>query len=67
VQEGEVDSRLQDKIDDAMREAAEDAERRGLGIEDTLQFIADALINHADPDIVAFQERHNRQRLRHLY
>jgi hypothetical protein len=32
----------------------------------TLQTIADALINHPDPDVVAFQERHNRQQRRHL-
>jgi hypothetical protein len=66
VQEGEVDSRLQDKIHDAMRAAVEDAERRGLTIEETLQTIADALINHPDLDVVAYQERHNRQRRRHL-
>ena len=61
-----MDSRLQDKIHDAMRAAAEDAERRGLTIEETLQTIADALINHPDPDVVAYQERHNRQRRRRL-
>lgn len=56
----------QEKIDEAMREAIEEAERRGLGVEETLQFIADSLINHADKDVVAFQEQHNRQRLSYL-
>ena len=43
----------QEKIEEAMREAIEEAERRGLGVEETMQFISDYLINHRDPDVVA--------------
>jgi hypothetical protein len=57
---------VQEKIHDAMRAAIEEAKRRGLGIDDAMQFVADALINHSDRDVVAFQEGHNKRALRYL-
>jgi hypothetical protein len=57
---------LQEKIHAAMRAASEEARRQGLGVDETMQFIADALINHPDRDVVAFQERHNRNVRHHL-
>jgi hypothetical protein len=35
-------------------------QQRGLFFDETLQFIADYLANHPDPEVRAFQERHNR-------
>jgi hypothetical protein len=43
-----------------MRLAIEDGKRQGLNVEETMQLIADTLINDPDPDVAAFQERHNR-------
>jgi hypothetical protein len=60
------DPELRAKIDRAMRAAFEDAQRRGLNMDETLQLVADALINDPDPAVVAFQERHNRQHRRDL-
>jgi hypothetical protein len=49
-----------------MAAAFEDAKRRGLNMDQTLQAVADALINDPDPEVVAFQERHNRHVRRYL-
>ena len=51
---------LQEKINRAMAAAFEDAQRRGLDMDQALQAVADALINDPDPEVAAFQERHNR-------
>jgi hypothetical protein len=60
------DDEVMDKVHRAMREANAKAQRLGLDLETTLQFIADYLINHSDPDVAAFQEDHNKNRRRHL-
>jgi hypothetical protein len=57
---------LEEKINRAMAAAVEDAQRRGLDMDHTLQAVADALINDPDPEVVAFQERHNMTVRRHL-
>jgi hypothetical protein len=49
-----------------MHLAVEDAKRHGFNVEETMQLIADRLINDPDPDVVAFQERHNRHVRRDL-
>ncbi len=49
-----------------MTEAVKEAKRRGLFLAEIPQFIADYLINHPDPDVVAFQEGHNRHVRRDL-
>jgi hypothetical protein len=46
-----MDDELQEKINRAMREAFEDAQRRGLDMDHSLQAVADALINDPDPEI----------------
>jgi hypothetical protein len=61
-----LDSKLQQKIQCVMRLAIEDAKRYGLNVEETMQLIADRLINDPDPDVVAFQEPHNRHIRRDL-
>jgi cytochrome c553 len=61
-----LDAKLQEKIHRAMAAAAEDARRHGLNIGETMQAIADALINDPVPEIAAFQERHNRHVRRDL-
>ena len=57
---------VQDKIHAAIAAACEEANRRGLLMPEGMQFIADYLMNHPDPDVVAFQERHNRHVRRDL-
>jgi antitoxin component of RelBE/YafQ-DinJ toxin-antitoxin module len=63
-----LDPKVQEKIDQAMRAAAEEAKQLGLNMEDAMQLIADRLINDPDPDVVAFQEGHNNyvERLRQI-
>jgi hypothetical protein len=61
-----MDSELREKINRAMAAAFEDARRRGLGMDEAMQAVADALINDPDPDIAAFQERHNKEVRRYL-
>jgi hypothetical protein len=61
-----MDKALEEKVHAAMTEAVEEAKRRGLFLAEIPQFIADFLINHPDPDVVAFQERHNRHVRRDL-
>jgi hypothetical protein len=50
-----MDPGLQKNVQSAMEAAAAIAQRRGLFVNEALQFIADFLANHPDPDVRAFQ------------
>jgi hypothetical protein len=57
----DMDPALQKKLQSAIDHAAAIARARDMDLAETLQLVADFLINSPDPDIRAFQERHNRQ------
>jgi hypothetical protein len=55
-----MDPEQERKVHAAMEAASAIANARHLTRDEGLQFIADFLMNHPDPDVRAFQEAHNR-------
>lgn len=60
----DMDPGLQKKLQFAFNAASSVAQERGLSFDETLQFIADFLIRHHDPDVRAFQQQRNNQHRR---
>jgi hypothetical protein len=57
----DMDDALTQKLQTVFNAASSVASARGLSLDETLQLVADSLLNHPDPDLRAFQEAHNRQ------
>jgi hypothetical protein len=61
-----MDEKLQAKLQRAFDQCYAEALQRGLSSDQTLQLVADFLINHPDRELREFQERHSRQVRRDL-